>query len=74
MKKRLTKVGLPVTIKLVKESTDNQAKKPAAALPPFKLTPDKPGQNPRIYSREQAAADWKMVEAQLEARGITSGF
>ena len=43
-------------------------------LPPFKLTPDKPGQNPRIYSDEQAAADWKMVEARLEARGITSGF
>jgi len=58
--------------------TDTQdiAKEKADAkkLPPFKLTPDKPGQNPKIYSDEQAAADWKMVEARLEARGITSGF
>jgi len=51
-----------------------KGKADAKKLPPFKLTPDKPGQNPRIYSREQAAADWKMVEARLEARGITSGF
>jgi hypothetical protein len=58
-----------------KDTQNNASKKvDAQKLPPFKLTPDKPGQNPRIYSREQAAADWKMVEARLEARGITSGF
>ena len=61
-------------VRVVKETTDNKAQEPAVKLPPFKLTPDKPGQNPRIYSDEQAAADWKMVEARLEARGITSGF
>lgn len=56
--------------------TQNNAKEKADAkkLPEFKLTPDKPGQNPKIYSREQAAADWKMVEAYMEARGIKSGF
>lgn len=58
----------------MKESTDNQAKKPAVNLPPFKLTPPKPGDKPGVYTDEQAAADWKMVEARLEARGITSGF
>jgi hypothetical protein len=57
-----------------KDQQNQPTKKPAAVIPPFKLTPDKPGQNPRIYSNEQAAADWKMVEARLEARGITSGF
>ena len=56
-----------------KDQQNQPAEKPAV-IPPFKLTPDKPGQNPRIYSNEQAAADWKMVEARLEARGITSGF
>jgi len=57
-----------------KDQQSQPTEKPAAVIPPFKLTPDNPGQNPRIYSREQAAADWKMVEARLEARGITSGF
>lgn len=58
-----------------KDTQNNVSKETdAKKLPPFKLTPDKPGQNPRIYSNEQAAADWKMVEARLEARGITSGF
>ncbi len=54
--------------------SDAKEKADSKKLPEFKLTPDKPGQNPRIYSREQAAADWKMMEAYMEARGIKSGF
>jgi hypothetical protein len=73
-KKRLTKVGLPVTIKLVKVTKDSQAKKPAVNLPPFKLTPPKPGDKPGVYTAERAGADWKMMEAYMEARGIKSGF
>jgi hypothetical protein len=56
------------------EQADKAAKKPAAEIPPFKLTRPKQGQNPRIYTQEQAAADWKIVEARMEALGITNGF
>ena len=56
------------------KQADKTKGKPAVTLPPFKLTPPKPGDKPGVYTDEQAAADWKMVEARLEARGITSGF
>lgn len=56
------------------EPADGATKKPAVEIPPFKLAPPKPGDPPGVYTAEQAAADWKMVEARLEARGITSGF
>ena len=56
-----------------KEKQNGPTEKPAV-IPPFKLTPPKPGDKPGVYTAEQAAADWKMVEARLEARGITSGF
>jgi hypothetical protein len=60
-----------------KPKGNDQQNQPAgkpAVIPPFKLTPPKPGDKPGVYTDEQAAADWKMVEARLEARGITSGF
>jgi hypothetical protein len=58
-----------------KDAQNNASKKvDAEKLPPFKLTPSKPGDPPGIYTNEQAAADWKMMEAYMEARGITSGF
>ena len=57
-----------------KDQQSQPTEKPAVKLPEFKLTPPKPGDPPGVYTREQAAADWKMVEARLEARGITSGF
>jgi hypothetical protein len=56
------------------DQQNQPTEKPAAVIPPFKLTPPKPGDKPGVYTDEQAAADWKMVEARLEARGITSGF
>jgi hypothetical protein len=39
----------------------------AKRLPPFKLTPPKPGDPPGVYTNERAAADWKMMEAYMEA-------
>ena len=58
-----------------KDAQNNASQKvDAKKLPPFKLAPPKPGDPPGVYTDEQAAADWKMVEARLEARGILSGF
>ena len=58
-----------------KDAQNNASKKvDAKKLPPFKLAEPKPGDPPGVYTNEMAAADWKMVEARLEARGITSGF
>ncbi len=56
------------------DQQNQPTEKPAVKLPPFKLAQPKPGDPPGVYTDEQAAADWKMVEARLEARGITSGF
>ena len=57
-----------------KDQQNQPTEKTAVKLPPFKLTPPKPGDPPGVYTDEQAAADWKMMEAYMEARGIKSGF
>jgi hypothetical protein len=58
-----------------KDAQNNASKKVGAKqLPPFKLTPPKPGDKPGVYTDEQATADWKMMEEYMEARGIKSGF
>ena len=57
-----------------KDQQSQPTEKPAVKLPPFKLTPPKPGDKPGVYTDERAGADWKMMEAYMEARGIKSGF
>jgi hypothetical protein len=47
-------------------------KAPAAKVPEWKLLPPEPGEVG--YSDKRAAADWAMMEARMEARGIPTGL